>query len=47
MRGDALGAHALQKMAELPHYASPALPLRQMPCNAARRVDGPPKEMLT
>ena len=26
LRGDALGAHALQKMAELAFYASPALP---------------------
>ncbi len=26
LRGDALGAHALQKMAELAYYASPALP---------------------
>ena len=26
LRGDALGAHALQKMAELAYYAPPALP---------------------
>jgi len=26
LRGDALGAHALQKIAELAYYASPALP---------------------
>ena len=26
LRGDALGAHALQKMAELAFYTSPALP---------------------
>ncbi len=26
LRGDSLGAHALQKMAELAFYASPALP---------------------
>ena len=34
LRGDALGAHALQKMAELAHYASPALPSKaEPPCD--------------
>lgn len=39
LRGDALGAHALQKMAELAYYASPALPSRTeaMQCRAKGR----------
>jgi hypothetical protein len=38
LRGDALGAHALQKMAELAHYASPALPHNTKPIQ--RRAKG-------
>ena len=43
LRGDALGAHGLQKMAELAHYASPALPSKTEAVQCRVKDRRPPK----